>query len=73
MSKPYDKNCIFCQKKIRMSDQTGKWLPYNEDDSIHAKPEAMVVFPIPVSVPVINTPCIFLLDRDVIFFFVNKT
>ena len=35
MSKPYDKNCIFCQKKLRMSDQTGKWLPYNEDGSIH--------------------------------------
>jgi hypothetical protein len=40
--------------------------------SNHAKPEAMVVFPIPVSVPVTNTPCNFLLDRDV-FFFVNKT
>jgi len=41
--------------------------------SSHAKPEAMVVFPIPVSVPVTNTPCNFLLDRDGIFFFVNKT
>ena len=38
--------------------------------SNHAKPEDMVVFPIPVSVPVTNTPCNFLFNRDV---FVNKT
>ena len=35
MSQSYVKECIFCHKKIRMSDQTSKWLPYNEDGSVH--------------------------------------
>jgi len=35
MSQSYVKECIFCRAKIRMSDQTSKWLPYNEDGSVH--------------------------------------
>ena len=35
MSQSYGKECIFCKAKIRMSDQIGKWLPFNEDGSIH--------------------------------------
>jgi hypothetical protein len=32
----YQKDCIFCGKKIRMSDKLGKWKPYNiEDNSEH--------------------------------------
>jgi hypothetical protein len=27
----YEKECIFCKAKIRMSDETGKWLPYELD------------------------------------------
>lgn len=41
--------------------------------SNHARPHAIVVFPISVSVPVINTPCNFsscLVDKSL---FVNKT
>ena len=36
MSQSYVKECIFCKEKIRMSDQKeGKWLPYNQDGSLH--------------------------------------
>ena len=36
MSQSYTKDCIFCGKKIRMSDELGKWRPYNlEDNSEH--------------------------------------
>jgi hypothetical protein len=35
MSKSYEKTCIFCGKKIQMSDEKGKWRPYNEDGSEH--------------------------------------
>lgn len=36
MSQSYVKESIFCKTKIRMSDQKeGKWLPYNEDGSVH--------------------------------------
>ena len=35
MSQSYEKDCIFCEKKIRMSDESGKWTPYNQDGSIH--------------------------------------
>ena len=36
MSQSYVKQCIFCQKKIRMSDQKeGKWFPYNKNGSAH--------------------------------------
>lgn len=33
MSKPYEKECIFCGKKIRMSDELGKWRPFNIEDN----------------------------------------
>lgn len=32
---PYEKECIYCHDKIRMSKETGKWLPYNKDGSDH--------------------------------------
>jgi hypothetical protein len=31
----YVKECIFCKKKIQISDKTGKWFPYNRDGSQH--------------------------------------
>ena len=31
----YVKECIFCKQSIKMSDQNGKWLPYNQDGSQH--------------------------------------
>jgi hypothetical protein len=33
--KPYVKECIFCKNEITMSNETGKWLPYNKDGSAH--------------------------------------
>jgi hypothetical protein len=33
--KPYEKECMFCNKTITMSKETGKWLPYNNDGSAH--------------------------------------
>jgi len=33
--KPYEKECIFCKNKITMSNENGKWLPYNNDGSSH--------------------------------------
>jgi hypothetical protein len=33
--KPYVKECIFCKNKITMSNEIGKWLPYNKDGSSH--------------------------------------
>ena len=35
MTQPYKKNCLFCTQEITMSDETGKWLPYNKDGSSH--------------------------------------
>ena len=35
MSQSYVKECIFCKGKIRMSDEKGKWRPYNEDGTEH--------------------------------------
>jgi hypothetical protein len=35
MSKSYEKTCIFCGKKIQMSDEKGKRRPYNEDGTEH--------------------------------------
>lgn len=35
MSDSYVKECIYCKQKIRMSDESGKWLPYNKDNSMH--------------------------------------
>ena len=32
---PYEKECIFCKAKIRMSKETGKWLPYNLNNGPH--------------------------------------
>jgi hypothetical protein len=34
-NKPYEKECLYCKNKIIMSDETGKWLPYNKDNSAH--------------------------------------
>jgi len=31
----YFKECTFCKEKIRMSDQSGKWLPYSLDGKVH--------------------------------------
>ena len=31
----YQKPCIFCKQEIKMSDNSGKWLPYNLDGSLH--------------------------------------
>ena len=33
MSQSYVKDCIFCGKKIRMSDEMGKWKPFNIEDN----------------------------------------
>ncbi len=35
MTQPYKKNCMYCNQEITMSDETGKWLPYNNDGSSH--------------------------------------
>jgi hypothetical protein len=35
MNQPYKKNCMYCNQEIMMSDETGKWLPYNNDGSSH--------------------------------------
>jgi hypothetical protein len=32
---PYEKDCMYCKQKITMSKETGKWLPYNSDESAH--------------------------------------
>jgi hypothetical protein len=31
----YQKPCIFCKQEIKMSNDSGNWLPYNLDGSIH--------------------------------------
>ena len=31
----YTKPCIFCKQDIRMSNDTGKWTPYNLDNTAH--------------------------------------
>ena len=31
----YVKECVYCTQKIRMSDESGKWQPYNQDGSVH--------------------------------------
>lgn len=31
----YTKPCTTCKAEIRMSNSTGKWLPYNLDNSVH--------------------------------------
>jgi hypothetical protein len=33
MSQSYVKECISCQKKIRMSDELGKWKPFNIENN----------------------------------------
>lgn len=35
MTKSYKKNCMYCNQEITMSDQSGKWLPYNKDGNLH--------------------------------------
>jgi len=32
---PYEKTCLYCHKKILMSKETGKWLPYNLNNGPH--------------------------------------
>ena len=31
----YQKPYIFCKQEIKMSDDSGKWLPYNLDGTLH--------------------------------------
>lgn len=31
----YPKACVFCKESIKMSDENGKWLPFNQDGSQH--------------------------------------
>jgi hypothetical protein len=31
----FTKTCIYCNKEIRLSNDTGKWLPYNLDNTAH--------------------------------------
>lgn len=33
--KPYQKECMYCNNKILMSKETGKWLPYNLNNGPH--------------------------------------
>jgi hypothetical protein len=35
MSQSYVKTCTFCKKEIKMSEEGGKWHPYNKDGSPH--------------------------------------
>jgi hypothetical protein len=35
ISQSYVKSCVFCKESIKMSDENGKWLPYNQDGSQH--------------------------------------
>ena len=32
----YQKPCTYCKSEIRMSNNTGKWLPMNLDGSFHS-------------------------------------
>ena len=31
----YNKTCVYCNSEIRMSDNSGKWLPFNLDNTLH--------------------------------------
>ena len=31
----YNKSCTTCKKEIRMSNNSGKWLPLNLDNTVH--------------------------------------
>ena len=31
----YTKPCIFCKQEIKISNDSGNWLPYNSDGSLH--------------------------------------
>ena len=31
----FNKTCIYCNQEIRLSNDTGKWLPYNLDNTAH--------------------------------------
>jgi hypothetical protein len=35
MNQSYQKECMYCKQQITMSDESGKWLPYNKDGSSH--------------------------------------
>ncbi len=35
MTQKYQKECMYCKKEITMSDESGKWLPYNKDGDSH--------------------------------------
>jgi hypothetical protein len=32
---PYEKECLYCKNKIRMSKESGKWIPYNLNNGPH--------------------------------------
>lgn len=32
---PYEKECLYCKTKIRMSKESGKWLPYDLNNGPH--------------------------------------
>jgi hypothetical protein len=32
---PYEKECLYCKNKIRMSKESGKWLPYDLNNGPH--------------------------------------
>ena len=36
MSQSYNKSSMYCDKEIRMSNDTGKWLPMNLDGGFHS-------------------------------------
>ena len=31
----FTKNCIYCNQEIRLSNDSGRWLPYNLDNTAH--------------------------------------
>ena len=31
----FEKSCTYCGQKIKLSDSTGRWLPYNLDKAAH--------------------------------------
>jgi hypothetical protein len=35
MTKSYQKQCMYCNEKIEMSDKSGKWVAYNLNNGPH--------------------------------------
>ena len=35
MTKSYEKQCMYCNEKIEMSDKSGNWLAYNLNNGLH--------------------------------------